>query len=259
VSIDASIHTDARPAIWAVVPAAGVGKRMQSAIPKQYLALDGRPVLEHTLNTLLSSPHIYGLVIALGEDDGYWGDIDIDTDKPVLRTVGGSERANSVLNAITALLMQYGDEDSSHVWAMVHDAVRPCLRRSDIARLVTEVDGDSNGGILARPVRDTMKRQSAEQGAPRIDNTVDREGLWHALTPQYFPAQLLKTAIESMLDTDTSAITDEASAMENAGYSPRLVTGYDDNIKITHPDDLRIASLFLQHIQTIDADEVADD
>jgi 2-C-methyl-D-erythritol 4-phosphate cytidylyltransferase len=227
---------------------------MQSAIPKQYLPLDGRPVIEHTLNTLLSSPHICGLVIALGEDDGYWDDIDIDTDKPMLRTAGGSERANSVLNAITALLLHHADQDTSHVWVMVHDAVRPCLRQSDIARLVAEVDGDSNGGILARPVRDTMKRQSANEADPRIDTTVDRQGLWHALTPQYFPARLLKTAIESMISTDPAAITDEASAMENAGYSPRLVTGYDDNIKITHPDDLRIASLFLQHIHTNDTE-----
>ena len=259
MSKSASIHTAGKAATWAVVPAAGVGKRMRSTIPKQYLPLDGRPVLEHTLNALLSSPHICGLVIALGEDDGYWHDINIDTDKPVLRTVGGSERANSVLNAITTLLLHHCDEGTGHLWVMVHDAVRPCLRTGDIARLVTEVDGDSNGGILARPVRDTMKRQSADRHAPRIDTTVDRRGLWHALTPQYFPAQMLKTAIENMLDTDPAAITDEASAMENAGYSPRLVTGYDDNIKITHPDDLRIASLFLQHIHTIDADEVADD
>ena len=244
-----------RPRIWAIVPAAGVGRRMGSDIPKQYLPLNGRPVLEHTIDALLSSEHVCGLVIALGSDDEYWDDICVNTDKPVIRAIGGTERANSVLNAISTLLQLPAADDApgEDIWVMVHDAVRPCLRQSDIDRLVSEVGADENGGILARQVRDTMKRQSTgrsgSEQVPRIESTVDRVGLWHALTPQFFPARALKAAIETMLAADAAAITDEASAMENAGFSPRLVCGYEDNIKITQPDDLRLAGLYLQQIQ----------
>lgn len=251
ISESAMTHTARR--IWAVVPAAGVGRRMQSAIPKQYLPLDGRPVIEHTLKALLASDHIHGVVVALGEDDEYWDDVQIHThngeNKPILRAPGGKERANSVLNAIFVLLAETGDD---LLWVMVHDAVRPCLRQEDIEKLVEQVGDDINGGILARPVRDTMKRQrsgSDTETSYCIDSTVDRTGLWHALTPQYFPARALFSAIESTLETDPDAITDEASAMEHAGYTPRLIEGYEDNIKITHPDDLRLASLYLDALK----------
>ena len=228
-------------AIWAVVPAAGIGKRMQSSIPKQYLPLNGRPVIEHTLQTLLKSKYIKGLVLALQSDDEYWQQVDIgDSGKPVLIAAGGSERANSVLNALT-LLMQSADY-SAEDWVMVHDAVRPCLRLSDIEKLALEVNSDS-GALLALPVRDTMKRQHASDAS--VQSTVPREQLWHALTPQYFPAERLQNALQQALENSRS-ITDESSAMELAGYSPQLVVGNEDNIKITRPDDLRLASLYLQ-------------
>jgi 2-C-methyl-D-erythritol 4-phosphate cytidylyltransferase len=237
-----------RPAnhtIWAVVPAAGVGKRMQSAIPKQYLPLNGRPVLEHTLNQLLANESIDGLVIALQQDDGYWADISFETHKPVIRAPGGKERADSVLSALDALLQQQGfDEDASEtLWVMVHDAVRPCVRQEDIDKLVSEIGDDANGGLLALPVRDTMKRQKTDSDS-HVSETVDRENLWHALTPQYFQAKALKAALESGLEQGL-AITDESSAMEFAGFSPRLVSGHEDNIKITRPADLQLASLYL--------------
>lgn len=237
-----------RPAnhtIWAVVPAAGVGKRMQSAIPKQYLPLNGRPVLEHTLNQLLANESIEGLVIALQEDDGYWEDISIETDKPVIRAPGGKERADSVLSALDTLMQLEGSsEDASEtLWVMVHDAVRPCVRQEDIDKLAAEVGDDANGGLLALPVRDTMKRQKAGSDS-FVSETVDRENLWHALTPQYFQAKALKAALERGLEQGL-AITDEASAMEFAGFSPRLVSGHEDNIKITRPADLQLASLYL--------------
>ncbi|MCK5394943.1 MAG: 2-C-methyl-D-erythritol 4-phosphate cytidylyltransferase [Gammaproteobacteria bacterium] len=226
-------------AIWAIVPAAGIGKRMQSNIPKQYLSLNGRPVLEHTVNALLQNEHITGLIIALQQDDAYWPDIKIRSQKPVLRTEGGKERADSVLNALTALVKceQFGDAD----WVMVHDAVRPCLTQDDIDKLASEVD-DENGGLLALPVRDTMKRQNKNN---TVAQTIDRDKLWHALTPQYFPALRLKKALQDA-QMNKLTITDESSAMELAGYSPKLVQGQEDNIKITRPDDLRLASLYLQ-------------
>jgi len=225
--------------IWAIVPAAGVGRRMQSNIPKQYMILNGRPVLEHTINVLLQSEYIKGLVIALQHDDAYWSDINIASQKPVIRADGGDERADSVLNALTEL-MNY-EQFSENDWVMVHDAVRPCLRQNDISKLAIEVV-DKNGGLLALPVRDTMKRQNETN---TVEQTIDREKLWHALTPQYFPAIALKQALVEAKDNE-QLVTDESSAMEAAGFSPKLVHGQEDNIKITRQDDLRLASLYLQ-------------
>ncbi len=231
-------------AIWAIVPAAGIGKRMQSAIPKQYLSLNGRPVLEHTINTLLKNNNISGLVIALQSDDSYFSDIKINSNKLVIRAVGGVDRADSVLNAINELF-SYEQFDVDSDWVMVHDAVRACLQQQDINKLVSEVAVDKNGGLLALPVRDTMKRQDVGNPVASVDKTINRENLWHALTPQYFHAASLKNALEKA-QLDGLNITDESSAMEHAGFSPRLVQGFEDNIKITRPDDLRLASLFLQ-------------
>jgi 2-C-methyl-D-erythritol 4-phosphate cytidylyltransferase len=239
-------------AIWAIVPAAGIGKRMQSDVPKQYLPLNGRPVLEHTINTLLKNKNINGLVIALRPDDVYFSDIKINSNKPVLRAAGGIERADSVLNALTTLF-QHNQFDANNDWVMVHDAVRACLKQQDIDRLVSEVAEDENGGLLALPVRDTMKRQNVGKSIATVAKTIKRENLWHALTPQYFHAASLKNALEKA-QLEDKEITDESSAMEFAGFSPRLVHGYEDNIKITRPDDLRLASLFLQ-AQNSDNDE----
>ena len=237
---------DNKRIIWAIVPAAGVGKRMQSAVPKQYLPLNGRPVLEHTVNRLLANEAIDGLVIALQQDDSYWEDVIIESDKPVIRAAGGKERADSVLSALDTLFKQEGlDDDTAadRLWVMVHDAVRPCVRKEDIDKLAAEVGDDPNGGLLALPVRDTMKRQKSGTDS-RISETVDRENLWHALTPQYFQAKALKRALQKALEQG-AAITDESSAMEFAGFSPRLVSGHEDNIKITRPADMQLASLYL--------------
>ena len=239
-------------AIWAIVPAAGIGKRMLSDVPKQYLSLNGRPVLEHTINTLLKNKNITGMVVALQQDDVYFADIKINSNKPVLLAAGGVERADSVLNALTTLF-QHNQFDNNKDWVMVHDAVRACLQQQDINRLVSEVAEDKNGGLLALPVRDTMKRQNVGESIASVAKTIKRENLWHALTPQYFHATSLKNALEKA-QLDDVTITDESSAMEFSGFSPRLVQGYEDNIKITRPDDLRLASLFLQS-QNSDHDE----
>ncbi len=230
--------------IWAIVPAAGIGKRMQSDIPKQYLLLNGRPVIEHTISALLQNKNISGLVVALQSNDDYWSEIQITSKKPVLQAAGGKERSDSVLNAIDELF-QFDGFNKDSDWVMVHDAVRPCLCQQDINKLVAEVD-DNNGGLLALPVRDTMKRQNTDNGEiATVKETVERENLWHALTPQYFPALNLKKALETAQQNNLP-ITDESSAMELTGFSPRLVAGHEDNIKITRPDDLRLASLYIQ-------------
>ncbi len=231
-------------ATWAIVPAAGIGKRMQSDIPKQYLSINGRPVLEYTVNTLLRNKNISGLVIALQADDTYWPEIRVNSQKPVLLAPGGKARADSVLNAL-AELFRCEQFDANNDWVMVHDAVRCCLRQGDIDRLVSEVADDGNGGLLALPVRDTMKRQLPGSSPATVAATVDRENLWHALTPQYFAALDLKNALENARMKGQS-VTDESSAMELAGFSPILVQGHEDNLKITRPDDLRLAGLYLR-------------
>jgi 2-C-methyl-D-erythritol 4-phosphate cytidylyltransferase len=227
--------------IWAVVPAAGIGKRMQSDKPKQYLKLIDRPVIEHTINRLLAVDHVKGIVVSLQLDDPYWPDVQIGSDKPVLVAAGGEERCHSVMNALEVLSKQSGYKAES-AWALVHDAVRPCVSINDIHTLIESAAGSESGGLLAVPVRDTMKRQDEEQ---RVKQTVDRSGLWHALTPQLFACEQLSAALISALEAGF-LVTDESSAMEQAGHSPRLVQGREDNIKITRPADLRLAELYLK-------------
>ena len=230
---------------WAVVPAAGVGKRMASAIPKQYLTLLDKTVLEHSCQRLLNHSKISGLVIALGDHDEYWSDVTLQTDKPVIRVEGGEERCHSVLNALNALSSQEQAEKLSVKetdWVLVHDAARPCLRHSDIDLLIEQSAINTTGALLALPVRDTMKRQGAEQ---TVSETVERSGLWHALTPQMFPLGLLRDAMQKAIESGFM-ITDESSAIENAGLHPVLVEGHEDNIKITRQPDLKLAELYLK-------------
>ncbi len=227
--------------IWAVIPAAGIGRRMQSDIPKQYLQLLGASVLENTIRRLLAADKISGLAIALRDDDQYWPELNITSAKLVLRAEGGSERCDSVLSAMKALA-QHENFDINNDWVLVHDAVRPCVRLSDIERLIAQATLNDAGGLLALPVRDTMKRQTV--GAEVVQQTVEREGLWHALTPQLFPYGVLQNALVRAL-AEGIAVTDESSAMEHAGYAPLLVEGCEDNIKITRPGDLRLAELFM--------------
>ncbi len=238
-----AINSNNSHAIWAIVPAAGIGNRMQTAIPKQYLLLHGIPILAHTINRLLSFNCINGLVVALQKHDPEWDKLPIKTVKPMVTVVGGEQRCDSVLNALNCLPAQENFNPETD-WVMVHDAVRPCLRHEDINRLITEVKTEA-GGLLAIPVRDTMKRQRDENQS--IAATVERNGLWHALTPQYFPWKNLRHALQDAT-AKGRVVTDEASAMEQLGYSPLLVNGHEDNIKITRPDDLQLAELYLSHL-----------
>ena len=225
------------PKYWAVVPAAGVGSRMASDIPKQYLKLNNKAVIEHTLESLLSYAAISGVAVAISEADEYWQDVNITSEKPVIKAQGGEERCHSVLNALLELEQYAGPHD----WALVHDAARPCLRHEDIEKLIAGVDGDMVGGILAVPVHDTMKRADENNV---IEFTEQREGLWHALTPQMFHLKTLIDAIQRALECHT-VITDEASAMEFVGLKPKLIEGRADNIKITRPEDLKLAEFYL--------------
>ena len=223
---------------WAVVPAAGVGKRMQADRPKQYLEIAGRPLIEYAISQLMVDPHIEGVVVAISAEDEYWPTLEITLDKPLWVVEGGVERCHSVLNALQELATRANEED----WVLVHDAARPCVRAEDITQLITKLTHDDVGGLLAVPVRDTMKRAGTNQ---RVITTEDREGLWHALTPQMFRFGKLRHALEQALE-DESLVTDEASAMELAEYEPLLVEGHADNIKVTRPEDLALAAFYLQ-------------
>lgn len=229
---------------WVVIPAAGVGKRMQADRPKQYLPLCDKTVIEHTISCFSHHADISGIVVSLSANDPYWPELDLHSDAPLHRAEGGAERCHSVLNGLE-VVTQYAHDDD---WVLVHDAARPCLSRLDLDKLISEVNKDDVGGILAVPVRDTMKRGTvkSDNGLERIEHTVDRQGLWHALTPQMFRLGALRDALQQAL-ADGFEVTDEASALEHGGKQPRLVEGSSSNIKVTRPEDLALAEYYLQH------------
>jgi len=227
------------PAVWAVVPAAGRGARMGAEVPKQYLQLGPKPVLLHTLEVLVAHPEIAGVVVAIAADDPVWPGVSTSLGGTVTAVTGGRERCHSVLAGIESLVRVARGDD----WVMVHDAARPCLRPDDIDRMIAELKTSEVGGILAVPVRDTLKRCSS---SGEIERTVDRTNLWHALTPQMFRMDKLRAALDASLAAGTN-VTDEAQALESAGFVPRIVEGHADNIKITHPADLELAELFLRN------------
>ncbi len=229
-------------AFWAVIPAAGVGKRMGAHIPKQYLPLAGKTVLEQTLDVFVLHPDISGIILAVTENDPYWQEISSryqELAKPVLQVAGGRERCFSVLNALTELQIHI-DSDN---WVLVHDAARPCLLKSDIDSLIKQLAHTEQGGLLGLPMADTVKRCNADN---EVLQTVDRSELWRALTPQMFPLGLLKIALEQAIQNN-ALVTDEASAIELQGLKPLMVEGQPGNIKITHPADLQLAEQFFLH------------
>lgn len=222
---------------WAVVPAAGVGRRMNVDIPKQYLEIQGKTLIEHTLERLLDFPLLKKIVVVLDKNDRFYKDIDLLRDERILLAEGGAERYQSVLNGLNVLSELASEND----WVMVHDVARPCIRRSDLDWLVNQLSDHSVGGILGNPVRDTMKRTEGTA----ISETVDRNNLWHALTPQMFRMKLLQDAMQQAIDDDMP-VTDEASAIEYAGKQPMMVEGHPDNIKVTRGTDLALASLYIE-------------
>ncbi|AGI23410.1 2-C-methyl-D-erythritol 4-phosphate cytidylyltransferase [Pseudomonas sp. ATCC 13867] len=220
------------PAFWAVIPAAGIGSRMRADRPKQYLDLAGRSILERTLDCFLGHPRLKGLVVCLAADDPWWPTSPSASNELIQRADGGRERADSVLNGLLRLTeLGAGSDD----WVLVHDAARPNLARADLDRLLGELEFDAVGGLLGVPARDTLKRVGADG---RVVETIDRSVVWQAYTPQMFRLGALHRALADALVAD-AAITDEASAMEWAGYAPRMVEGRADNIKVTTPEDLQ--------------------
>jgi len=221
---------------WAVVPAAGVGKRMNADRPKQYLELAGRTVIEHTLSRLLQANVFSAVAVAISVEDPYWPELDIAKHELVITAPGGKERADSVLSGLNAIREKANDDD----WVLVHDAARPCLTATDIHLLIDTLVNDDVGGILALSSHDTLKNVQGYD----ILGTLDRRVIWRALTPQMFRYGLLKTALEEA--EGNPAVTDEASALELKGLKPKIVEGRPDNIKITRPEDLGLARFFME-------------
>lgn len=226
-----------QPRFWAVVPAAGVGKRMGGNLPKQYLDILGKPVLQHTLERLLGVEALTGIAVALGAEDGYWPDLPCATHPRIRRAPGGKERCDSVLSGLCSLEGEAAADD----WVLVHDAARPCLTGDDVRKLIDTLRDDPVGGILALPVSDTLKGVDAGH----IVDTVDRGRVWRALTPQMFRYGLLRDALENAA-RHGAVVTDESSAIERQGLRPRIVEGRSDNLKITRPEDLPLAQFFLE-------------
>jgi 2-C-methyl-D-erythritol 4-phosphate cytidylyltransferase/2-C-methyl-D-erythritol 2,4-cyclodiphosphate synthase len=231
--------------LWAVVPAAGRGSRFASASAsgaKQYAPLKGATVIEWSLAALLAEPRVAGIVVVLAADDTRWSTLPVAAAGAKIRTaVGGADRQDSVLSGLEALEAEAAADD----WVMVHDAARPCLTSADLTALIDAVETPTaeprSGALLAAPVVDTVKR---ERGGIAVE-TVDRSGLWRALTPQVFGFLQLQQALEEVVRLGL-AVTDEAQAMERLGLPAELVRGSPFNIKVTRPEDLTMAEAILK-------------
>nr|WP_266171633.1 2-C-methyl-D-erythritol 4-phosphate cytidylyltransferase [Dyella subtropica] len=222
--------------LWCVVPAAGRGARVGGDIPKQYLPLAGKPLIQHTLERLAAHPRIAGLMVVLGAQDAWWPGIDQLGDKPVRLAIGGAERCDSVLAGVEALPSSVRDDD----FVLVHDAARPCVRAVDITRLI-ELGSAAGGGLLGAPLRDTLKRADA---AGRSRLTEPRDERWRAFTPQMFRRAELAAALRAAAARGLK-VSDEAMAMESSDFAPLLVEGAEDNIKVTTAADFALAEFLL--------------
>ena len=223
---------------WAVVPAAGLGRRMNVDIPKQYLEVRGQTLMEHTIQRLLDFPLLEKIVVVVDKEDDYFNNIALLKDTRILFATGGSERYESVINGLDRVSAFAADDD----WVMVHDVARPCIRRSDLDWLVEQLKDHPVGGLLGIPVSDTIKRTGVDG---LVTETVDRNSLWHALTPQMYRLGVLYKAMTRAIQ-DKVPVTDEAAAIEYAGLSSVMVEGHSDNIKVTRGTDLALASLYIE-------------
>lgn len=221
---------------FAIVPAAGSGARFGAEVPKQYLALAGKPMIHHALAALCRCERIEQVWVVLSPGDEWWTSFDWTDLGAKLKVAfcGGATRAESVLNGLQAAADSLTEND----WVLVHDAARPCLSQAMLAALCDELADDPVGGLLAVPVADTLKRAGPDQ---RVAATEPRDGLWQAQTPQMFRYGLLRAAL-----TGRPGVTDEAGAIEAAGMQPRLVRADSTNLKVTFPADLQLAELILQ-------------
>jgi len=232
--------------VWVVIPAAGIGQRMQSDIPKQYLKINNKTILEHTLNCFLYRDEVVGILVVLAPHDEYWNSLSFENTslkETLFTTNGGKDRAESVLCGLDYLFdVQKLSPDS---WVMVHDAARPCLSSIDLDSLLELCCSEEVGGLLASPVKDTMKRSEVLSGGDnRVMHTESRDGLWHAQTPQMFRLNKIKFALEECQKSGFN-VTDECSAMEYVGESPLIIESLFNNVKVTNPADIKLVEYLL--------------
>ena len=216
-------------AFFALIPAAGAGQRAGTAVPKQYVPLLGKPMLMHTIAAFAAAPSITATHVVVSPEDDWietFGGSGFPANCKIHR-VGGATRAASVVNGLRAI------EADANDWVLVHDAARPCITPVMIEGLIAELRDDEVGGLLALPLADTVKRAD---GAGRVSETISRDGLWLAQTPQMFRIGLLREALQKFSD-----VTDEAGAIERVGFKPKLVAGHARNIKVTYPQDFELA------------------
>lgn len=221
--------------VWAIIPASGIGLRMQAELPKQYLPFIDKTIIEHTLDRLLSHPDIAGAVVVLNAADKYWANLNYQaqSSKPLIIAKGGVQRHHSVFYGLEKLCSDMNQD----CYALVHDAVRPLVTIKDLSQLIETARQHSSGALLGAPIADTIKQQNSEGN---INQTISRAGLWRAFTPQVFKASLLMDALKFVIENQLK-ITDDASAVEAIGLKPKLVLGSVENIKITLPEDLMLA------------------
>jgi 2-C-methyl-D-erythritol 4-phosphate cytidylyltransferase len=221
----------------AIIPAAGTGSRMGGTLPKQYLAVDDRPLLYYAIACLSAHPAIDHVCVILAAGDRRFETYDWKPFAAKMEPlyVGGESRAATVLNGLEKMAGQASADD----WILVHDAARPCLSAQMLDRLIIEIGDDRTGGLLAVPVADTLKRADHENRSIRSE---PRAGLWQAQTPQMFRYDLLLRALRSC---DLQQATDEATAVEALGLKPKLVQSDATNLKVTHMQDLALAQLIL--------------
>lgn len=254
-----------------VVVAAGVGKRFGSQMPKQYTHIGSQTVLQHSIAALSKVHQLSSCYLVISEEDTIAKTLGFSM--PIEWVIGGKERMNSVFNAVKTIWQQYqnplsdkafSDKDSHHAydnhWVLIHDAARPCVNPSDIEKLITQTTQqfsqqshqqsqqeraqESAGGLLAIPVRDTVKQIIHAQDKVLAQKTLDRSQLWLAQTPQIFPLATLYDYLTQAIE-QTIAFTDEASLFEHFGKQPLLVEGSHSNIKLTFPEDLQFAQVYL--------------
>ncbi len=233
------------PRYWLIIPAAGIGARLGSEKPKQYLSLMGKTVMENSLDSFLDDDRIEKIFVSVNSEDQLWNTLPVSEHPKIMTVEGGEDRHLSVFNGLK-VLKEIAESDD---WVIVHDAARPCITASDINQLIEETKGHSVGGVLGAPVSDTLKQieypdasseENTDKPSPTIVKTVDRSITWAAYTPQIFRFNLLYDALRTLVKAGTS-VTDESSAIEYAGYQPLMIKGRRDNIKITVPGDLEIA------------------
>ena len=221
----------------AIIPAAGDSSRYSGEVPKQFLRVDGRTVLELSIKPLLDFSECLGVCVLVPPEDQYHKALEIRDNPKIFLTEGGTSRIDSVAKGVKF----WQQSELSYDYILIHDAARPCLRSSDVKQLLDSIEGEVDGVVLGIPCSDTIKKVSAEGSL--ILNTLDRSKLWRAFTPQIFRKEVLqKNALEENIEKE---FTDEASLVEANGGKLKMVKGFEDNIKLTFPEDLGLIKSIL--------------